>query len=99
MRYFSRFGEVLDVVVRSGFGFVNLKDEASLKSVLEMGENSPHIVCGRRIDVKRAKKDGRGSEPPLPKRCNGRYDPYRIFVGTITTTNTLSFLHFRSLLC
>ena len=26
-----------------------------------------------------------GSEPPMPRRCRGQYDPLRIFVGGIPT--------------
>jgi len=62
LKYFSRYGEVIDCVVMKnpvtgksrGFGFVTYKDPACVETVLSSG---PHILDGRQID---------------PKACNPR---------------------------
>lgn len=62
MKYFSRYGEVIDCVVMKnqttgksrGFGFVTFKDPACVEMVLSSG---PHVLDGRQID---------------PKSCNPR---------------------------
>lgn len=80
--YFSQFGNVKEVVVRRGFGFVSFHDNESTNIALNISQEVGHIIAGRKVDVKRAKRDGRGKDPPLPKRCES-YDPVRLFVGGI----------------
>jgi len=62
LKYFSRYGEVIDCVVMKnpatgksrGFGFVTFKDPSCVETVLA---NGPHVLDGRQID---------------PKACNPR---------------------------
>ncbi|ELU13330.1 hypothetical protein CAPTEDRAFT_219071 [Capitella teleta] len=62
LKYFSRYGEVIDCVVMKnpqtgksrGFGFVTFKDPSCVKTVLA---NQPHVLDSRQID---------------PKQCNPR---------------------------
>ena len=54
LKYFSRYGEVIDCVVMKnpatgksrGFGFVTFKDPSCVETVLA---NGPHILDGRQV--------------------------------------------------
>ena len=57
LKYFSRYGEVIDCVVMKnpntgksrGFGFVTFKDPSCVETVLSSG---PHVLDSRQIDPK-----------------------------------------------
>ncbi|KAL6647792.1 hypothetical protein ACP70R_015229 [Stipagrostis hirtigluma subsp. patula] len=61
--HFARFGEVRSVVVMRdretghgrGFGFVEFEDEGAAARALGDGDKPRHIICGRTVDVKRAR--------------------------------------------
>lgn len=54
LKYFSRYGEVIDCVVMKnqqtgksrGFGFVKFRDPSCVETVLS---NGPHILDGRQV--------------------------------------------------
>ncbi|KAF6390323.1 hypothetical protein mRhiFer1_007897 [Rhinolophus ferrumequinum] len=72
--YLSQFGEVVDFIIKThpntglprGFGFVLFKDKATVEKVLQIQE---HIVCGRKIELKRAKV------------MESKFCPRKVFVG------------------
>ncbi|EER95824.2 heterogeneous nuclear ribonucleoprotein 1 [Sorghum bicolor] len=61
--HFARFGEVRSVIVMRdretghgrGFGFVEFEDEAAAAAALGDGDAPRHFLCGRMVDVKRAR--------------------------------------------
>ncbi|XP_062189333.1 heterogeneous nuclear ribonucleoprotein 1-like [Phragmites australis] len=61
--HFGRFGEVRSVIVMRdretghgrGFGFVEFEEEAAAASALGDGVRPRHFICGRLVDVKRAR--------------------------------------------
>ena len=58
LKYFSRFGEVIDCVVMKnpatgksrGFGFIKYRDMSCVENVLDAG---PHILDGREVSLQR----------------------------------------------
>ncbi|CAH1794838.1 unnamed protein product, partial [Owenia fusiformis] len=76
--YFSKFGEVMDCVVKTdpettksrGFGFVLFKEQNAIDKVLAV---STHSLHGRNIDPKRAK--ARTARDPVKKVFVGGLDP------------------------
>ncbi|VAH31156.1 hypothetical protein VPH35_021174 [Triticum aestivum] len=61
--HFARFGAVRSIVVMRdkesghgrGFGFVEFEDEEAAAKALGDGERPKHFICGRLVDVKRAR--------------------------------------------
>uniref|UniRef100_A0A0A9G9M0 RRM domain-containing protein n=1 Tax=Arundo donax TaxID=35708 RepID=A0A0A9G9M0_ARUDO len=61
--HFARFGEVRSAIVMRdretghgrGFGFVEFEDETAAAAALGDGDRPRHIICGRLVDVKRAR--------------------------------------------
>jgi RNA-binding protein Musashi len=59
LKYFSRYGEVIDCVVMKnpatgksrGFGFVTFKDPSCVETVLA---NGPHVLDGRQVRIAKA---------------------------------------------
>lgn len=93
LRYFSRFGEVIDCVVMKntesmrsrGFGFVTFADPANIDAVLA---TCPHTLDGRTIDPKNCNP----RSMQKPKRSNSFP---KVFLGglpsSITETDLRSF--------
>lgn len=75
--YLSQFGEIIDFIIKThpssglprGFGFVLFKDNATVEKVLQIQE---HIVCGRKIELKRAKV------------MESKFCPRKVFVGGLS---------------
>ncbi|KAF8714007.1 hypothetical protein HU200_027998 [Digitaria exilis] len=87
--HFARFGEVRSVVVMRdretghgrGFGFVEFEDEAAAAAALGDGDKPRHFICGRMVDVKRARTRAprnqggeHDSHPQLPEHGQGHQD-------------------------
>ncbi|WVZ61763.1 hypothetical protein U9M48_011584 [Paspalum notatum var. saurae] len=61
--HFAHYGDVRSVIVMRdretghgrGFGFVEFEDEAAAATALGDGEKPRHCICGRMVDVKRAR--------------------------------------------
>ncbi|KAK1593087.1 hypothetical protein QYE76_059232 [Lolium multiflorum] len=85
--HFARFGAVRSMVLMRdketghsrGFGFVEFDDEEAADKALGDGENPKHFICGRLVDVKRARiRPPRNmGEQPLHQQEQGPYQGHR----------------------
>jgi len=88
LKYFTRYGEVIDCVVMKnpatgksrGFGFVKFRDSAVIEVVLA---SQPHTIDSRQVDVKACNprwmnKGGKSAEK----------NKYKIFMGGLPTNAT-----------
>ncbi|RLN33208.1 RNA-binding protein 1-like [Panicum miliaceum] len=95
--HFARFGEVRSAIVMRdretrhgrGFGFVEFEDEAAAAAALGDGDKPRHFICGRMVDVKRARtraprnQGEHNSQPQQPENRgnNVSYDSKKVFIG------------------
>ncbi|RCV09393.1 hypothetical protein SETIT_2G024200v2 [Setaria italica] len=84
--HFARYGEVRSVIVMRdretghgrGFGFVEFEDEADAAAALGDGDKPRHFICGRMVDVKRARtraprnQGEQNSQPQQPEHGQGQ---------------------------
>ncbi|GJN24424.1 hypothetical protein PR202_gb12162 [Eleusine coracana subsp. coracana] len=91
LQYFARFGDVRSVMVMRdretghgrGFGFVEFEAEDAAARALGDGDTPRHYICGRQVDVKRARtRPPRNQDSQQPAEdTNISYESKKLFVG------------------